>query len=127
MNPRVTAIIPAHGGSKGIRGKNLPRVGGRSLVERAVDACLAARFVEEVCVNTAMSRSPEELKPRASLRRWPWPRLRDDADAPPSSLTPHMAGASARKVGPGPIEATVKQSLSSCLSFGAPMAGTDDS
>jgi N-acylneuraminate cytidylyltransferase len=52
MNPRVVAIIPARGGSKGVPGKNLRRVGGRSLVERAVDACLAARLVDEVYVTT---------------------------------------------------------------------------
>ena len=52
MNPRVIAIIPARGGSKGVPGKNLRRVGGRTLVERAVDACRAARLVDEVYVST---------------------------------------------------------------------------
>ena len=52
MNPRVIAIIPARGGSKGVPGKNLRRVGGRSLVERAVEACRAARLVDEVYVST---------------------------------------------------------------------------
>ena len=51
-HPRVIAIIPARGGSKGVPGKNLRRVGGRSLVERAIDACRAARLVEEVYVST---------------------------------------------------------------------------
>jgi CMP-N-acetylneuraminic acid synthetase len=52
VNPRVTVIIPARGGSKGVPGKNLRRVGGRSLVERAVDARRAARLVDEVNVST---------------------------------------------------------------------------
>jgi YrbI family 3-deoxy-D-manno-octulosonate 8-phosphate phosphatase len=52
VNPRVLAIIPARGGSKGIPGKNLRRVGGRSLIERAVDACRAARLVDGVYVST---------------------------------------------------------------------------
>jgi N-acylneuraminate cytidylyltransferase len=52
MSPRVIAIIPARGGSKGVPRKNLRRVGGRSLVERAVEACRAARLVDEVYVST---------------------------------------------------------------------------
>jgi YrbI family 3-deoxy-D-manno-octulosonate 8-phosphate phosphatase len=52
MSSYVTAIIPARGGSKGIPGKNLRRIGGRSLVERAVDACRAARLVDTVYVST---------------------------------------------------------------------------
>jgi YrbI family 3-deoxy-D-manno-octulosonate 8-phosphate phosphatase len=52
LSPRVIAIIPARGGSKGLPGKNLRRVGGRSLVERAVDACRAARLIDEVYVST---------------------------------------------------------------------------
>jgi YrbI family 3-deoxy-D-manno-octulosonate 8-phosphate phosphatase len=52
MNSRVIAIIPARGGSKGVPGKNLRRVGGRSLVARAVDACRAARRIGEVYVST---------------------------------------------------------------------------
>ena len=52
MNPQAIAIIPARGGSKGVPGKNLRRVGGRSLVERAVDACRAARLVHTIYVST---------------------------------------------------------------------------
>jgi YrbI family 3-deoxy-D-manno-octulosonate 8-phosphate phosphatase len=51
-HPRVIAIIPARGGSQGVPGKNLRRVGGRSLVERAIDACRTARLVDEVYVST---------------------------------------------------------------------------
>jgi YrbI family 3-deoxy-D-manno-octulosonate 8-phosphate phosphatase len=52
VNPRVIAIIPARGGSKAVPGKNLRRVGGHSLVVRAVDACRAARRIDEVYVST---------------------------------------------------------------------------
>ena len=43
---RVVAVIPARGGSTGLPGKNLARVGGRPLVERAVRACRLAERVE---------------------------------------------------------------------------------
>ncbi|WP_326797951.1 acylneuraminate cytidylyltransferase [Streptomyces sp. NBC_01808] len=49
---RVLAVIPARGGSKGVPGKNLARVGGVPLVARAVRQCLAARLVTDVVVST---------------------------------------------------------------------------
>ena len=45
-------MIPARGGSKGVPGKNLKKVGGISLVARAVAAALAAESVDEVYVST---------------------------------------------------------------------------
>jgi YrbI family 3-deoxy-D-manno-octulosonate 8-phosphate phosphatase len=46
------AIIPARGGSKGVPGKNLAKVGGRSLVRRAIDACTTATLIDRVLVST---------------------------------------------------------------------------
>ena len=48
----ITAIIPARGGSKGVPGKNLRTVGGRSLIARAVDACRRTRSIDAVYVST---------------------------------------------------------------------------
>ncbi len=50
--PRTVAVIPARGGSKGVPGKNLRRVGGVPLVVRAVRACQAASRVDLVVVST---------------------------------------------------------------------------
>lgn len=50
--PRVLAVIPARGGSKGVPGKNLADVGGMPLVVRAVRACLGAGTVTDVLVST---------------------------------------------------------------------------
>lgn len=49
---RVLAVIPARGGSKGITRKNLRRVGGITLVERAVQACSACAVIDSVAVST---------------------------------------------------------------------------
>ena len=48
----VIAIIPARGGSKGVLGKNLRRVGGIPLIVRAVDAARSSRLVDRVIVTT---------------------------------------------------------------------------
>lgn len=48
----VVAVIPARAGSKGIPGKNLQRVGGRTLIERAVSSALRAETVDAVYVTT---------------------------------------------------------------------------
>ena len=58
----VLAVIPARGGSKGVPGKNLRTVGGRSLVARAVGAARAAASVDRVVVSTddpAIAREAE--------------------------------------------------------------------
>ncbi|RZS64136.1 N-acylneuraminate cytidylyltransferase [Agromyces ramosus] len=48
----ATAIIPARGGSQGLPGKNVARVGGIPLVARAVLAALAAERIGRVVVTT---------------------------------------------------------------------------
>lgn len=46
------AIVPARGGSQGLPGKNVARVGGVPLVARAVHAALAAEGIARVVVTT---------------------------------------------------------------------------
>lgn len=48
----VLAIVPARSGSKGLPGKNLRALAGRSLVARAIDAALASGVVDRVIVST---------------------------------------------------------------------------
>ena len=50
--PNVLAIIPARGGSKGVRLKNLREVGGISLLARAIKSAKSATTVSEVVVST---------------------------------------------------------------------------
>lgn len=51
-SPSVVAVVPARAGSKGIPGKNLRRVAGRSLVRRTIDAAGAAASIDVVVVST---------------------------------------------------------------------------
>ena len=56
------AVIPARGGSKGIPGKNLQKVGGLSLVARSVQAAFASRGVDRVVVSTDDDAIAEEAR-----------------------------------------------------------------
>lgn len=58
----VVAIIPARGGSKGIPGKNLRRVGGVPLVVRSVRAALAASGIDRVIVTTDDQQTAEAAR-----------------------------------------------------------------
>ncbi|MBW1780212.1 MAG: hypothetical protein JRL30_05690 [Deltaproteobacteria bacterium] len=48
----IIAMIPARGGSKGVPGKALRRVGGISLLERAIAKCQAIEHIKQIIVNT---------------------------------------------------------------------------
>ena len=50
--PKVWAIIPARGGSKRIPGKNLQRIGRKTLIEIAVEQARAARLVDVIAVSS---------------------------------------------------------------------------
>lgn len=58
----VLAVIPARGGSRGLPGKNLVEVGGRSLVARAVQAAAEAESVTRIIGSTDNADIAEALK-----------------------------------------------------------------
>ena len=49
---RRLAIVPARGGSKGLPGKNLAVVGGKTLIARAVETAIASGLFDYVLVST---------------------------------------------------------------------------
>lgn len=49
---RVMALIPARGGSKGIKGKNIVMLEGKPLIAYSIEAALATRYIDEVYVST---------------------------------------------------------------------------
>lgn len=49
---QVIALIPARSGSKGVKHKNIRELGGRSLMEWSVAACLKSQLIERVLVST---------------------------------------------------------------------------
>lgn len=50
--PRIVALIPARGGSKGIPGKNLRSLGGKPLLQLAFEAAKNSGVVERVLLST---------------------------------------------------------------------------
>ncbi len=52
MLPKLIAIIPARGGSKGIPKKNLEQINGISLVGHAVQFALSTNLFDSICVST---------------------------------------------------------------------------
>jgi len=52
LHDYVYAIIPARGGSKGLPGKNLMQLAGKSLLERAVDSAKNCLFVDVTVVSS---------------------------------------------------------------------------
>lgn len=51
-SPTVLAVIPARGGSKGIPGKNMKRLGGLTLVGRATRLAVSQSWIDQVIVST---------------------------------------------------------------------------
>ena len=74
-NEPLTAIIPARGGSKGVPKKNLYRIDGETLVERAIRLARQSGRVDRVLVTTddpeiyaiakAHDAAPPSLRPSA--------------------------------------------------------------
>lgn len=52
MSDRITAIIPARGGSKGIPNKNIILVNGIPLIFYSIDECLKSEYIDNVVVST---------------------------------------------------------------------------
>ena len=50
--PRVVAIIPARGGSKGLPGKHMRRLAGKPLLAYAIEPALASTLIDRVIITT---------------------------------------------------------------------------
>ena len=60
---KLLAIIPARGGSKGVKRKNLRVLGGKSLVARAVEISIEASIFDSIVVSTV----DEDIKVEAEM------------------------------------------------------------
>lgn len=66
-NFRHIALIPARGGSVGLKDKNLQKIGTTSLVKRAWESCQDAGFFSTVCLSTDSTMISKEVSPEFDL------------------------------------------------------------
>ena len=76
------AIIPARAGSKSIVNKNLQKIGGQDLVDRAILDSVMAKFFDEIILSTDIPTLLQDFEddPRVTLH------FREDEDAKDTSL-----------------------------------------
>ena len=51
-NKRIVAIIPARGGSKGIKRKNIRILNGKPLISYTIEQALKSKYIDRVIVST---------------------------------------------------------------------------
>ena len=49
---KISALIPARGGSKGIPRKNIKRIGGHPLLAYSIAACKLSKYIDDIFVST---------------------------------------------------------------------------
>ena len=59
MRDRLTVIVPARAGSRGLPGKNWLDWGGKSLVQHTIETALACPYVKQVGLSSDDPRAPE--------------------------------------------------------------------
>lgn len=52
QNDRILALIPARGGSKGIKGKNIYELHGKPLIAYSIEAAMQCRYIDKTVVTT---------------------------------------------------------------------------
>lgn len=89
----VVALIPARQHSVGIQGKNLRKLGGKTLIEHAVD-CAVAAGIQTVWVNVTVPfwRAPEfpKFAHGQIVQHWPRPLALDTSETPMFDVVAEM-------------------------------------
>ena len=59
---RILAIVPARGGSKGIKDKNIKEIEGRPLIEYTIEAAKRCEYIDEIVVSTDSEKIAKAAK-----------------------------------------------------------------
>jgi CMP-N,N'-diacetyllegionaminic acid synthase len=89
----VLAVVPARGGSRGLPGKNMRTLAGRTLVARAVQAALDAKLVTRVVGSTDDEGIAAELRRAGAEVPWLRPGNLAADDTPDTPVFRHVLDA----------------------------------
>lgn len=122
---RTLAVVPARGGSKRVERKNLVRLGGRTLVRRALETSLAAGCFDTVALS---SEDPEILAEAEGLDvvELPRPAALATDTARSFDVVLHALRAVEAGRGGGPFEAVAVVQATSPFTAPEDLAGTVD-
>ena len=62
VSKQLVCIIPARGGSKGIKNKNLEKINGKSLIARTIEVYKNSKYIDEVYVSSDSKKILEEAE-----------------------------------------------------------------
>ena len=91
LGKRILAVIPARGGSKGIKLKNLLKLGNRTLIEWVAECVEGCKFLDYTAVSTDHPKIKEHAENAGGSRGW--------AAGPAASRLLRSGGQSARSPG----------------------------
>lgn len=63
---KVLAVIPARGGSKGIKDKNIVKICGKELINYTIDECKESRYIDKFIVSTDSPKIKEVAERRGA-------------------------------------------------------------
>ena len=64
---KVTSLIPARSGSKGIKDKNLSKIGNNTLLEWSINACKRCSSISEVIISTDSEKYANHASEKGAL------------------------------------------------------------
>ena len=73
-NKKILALIPARGGSKGIKNKNIIDIEGRPLIAYSILAAKWSKYIDEIVVTTD-SCEIAGMSRKACVRNHDYPRI----------------------------------------------------
>ena len=64
---KIIALIPARSGSKGIKNKNILKIGNKTLIELSIDHCLKAKIFSKIYLSTDSKKYADIAKQYSSV------------------------------------------------------------